>query len=150
MARARTSFQNASFAADLTAPLADLSTASEASEVAGRRLLLVGGESAALLFAFAILAAVSMRRDTESARRRLTWFGARRWQLSLFTGTEAAAVAVFGRPPGGPSGRWSARSLPRGPTPPWRMCSRIRRCRGQGWLRRRRSRSRSPSFWWPR
>jgi hypothetical protein len=96
VARARTSFQNASLAADLTAPLADLRTASEASEVAGRRLLLVGGESAALLFAFAILAAVSMRRDTESARRRLTWFGARRWQLSLFTGTEAAAVAVVG------------------------------------------------------
>ena len=96
VAQARTSFQNTSFAADLTAPLADLQTASEASEVAGRRLLLVGGESAALLFAFAILAAVSMRRDTEAARRRLTWFGARRWQLSLFTGTEAAAVAVVG------------------------------------------------------
>lgn len=96
VAQARTSFQNTSFAADLTAPLADLQTASEASEVAGRRLLLVGGESAALLFAFAILAAVSMRRDTDAARRRLTWFGARRWQLSLFTGTEAAAVAVVG------------------------------------------------------
>jgi hypothetical protein len=96
VARARTSFQDTSFAADLTAPLVDLQSASEASEVAGRRLLLVGGESAALLFAFAILAAVSMRRDTESARRRLTWFGARRWQLSLFTGTEAAAVAVVG------------------------------------------------------
>jgi len=96
VARARTSFQNTSFAADLSAPLVDLGAASEASEVAGRRLLLVGGESAALLFAFAILAAVSMRRDTESARRRLTWFGARRWQLSLFTGTEATAVAVVG------------------------------------------------------
>ena len=96
VAQARTSFQNTSFAADLTAPLADLQSASESSEVAGRRLLLVGGESAALLFAFAILAAVSMRRDTEAARRRLTWFGARRWQLSLFTGTEAAAVAVVG------------------------------------------------------
>ncbi|HZO09853.1 MAG TPA: hypothetical protein VFC77_10745, partial [Myxococcota bacterium] len=96
VAQARSSFQNTSFAADLTAPLADLQTASESSEVAGRRLLLVGGESAALLFAFAILAAVSMRRDTEAARRRLTWFGARRWQLSLFTGTEAAAVAVVG------------------------------------------------------
>jgi hypothetical protein len=96
VSQARTSFQNTSFAADLTAPLADLEEASEASEVAGRRLLLVGGESAALLFAFAILAAVSMRRDTEAARRRLTWFGARRWQLSLFTGIEAAAVAVAG------------------------------------------------------
>ena len=70
VAQARTSFQNTSFAADLTAPLADLQTASEASEVAGRRLLLVGGESAALLFAFAILAAVSMRRDTEAEDRK--------------------------------------------------------------------------------
>ena len=51
----------------------------------GRRLLLVGGEAAALLFAFAVLAARSMRRDLEAARRRLTWYGARRWQLRLLT-----------------------------------------------------------------
>jgi hypothetical protein len=96
VARARSSLQTLSSAFDLTAPVEELRDAAEASDVAGRRLLLVGGESAALLFAFAVLVAVSMRRDTEGARRRLTWFGARRWQLSLFTGAEAAAVALVG------------------------------------------------------
>ena len=81
---------------DLTAPVEELRAAADASEVAGRRLLLVGGESAALLFAFAVLVAVSMRRDSEAARRRLTWFGARRWQLSVFTGLEAVVVAAGG------------------------------------------------------
>lgn len=95
-ARARTELQTASSAFELTAPTDELRAAAEASEVAGRRLLLVGGESAALLFAFAVLAAVSMRRDTDAARRRLTWFGARRWQLSVFTGMEAVVVAVGG------------------------------------------------------
>ncbi len=95
-ARARSTLQTASSAFDLTAPLEELRVAAEASDVAGRRLLLVGGQSAALLFAFAVLAAVSMRRDTDAARRRLTWFGARRWQLSLFTGMEAAVIAVGG------------------------------------------------------
>ena len=37
-----------------------------------------------------------MRRDSEDARRRLTWFGARRWQLSVFTGLEAVVVAAGG------------------------------------------------------
>src|SRR5688572_14936292 len=96
VARARSSLQTLSSAFDLTAPIEELRDAAEASDVAGRRLLLVGGESAALLFAFAVLVAVSMRRDMEGARRRLTWFGARRWQLSLFTGAEAAAVALVG------------------------------------------------------
>ena len=66
------------------------------ADVAGRRLLLVGGEAAALLFAFAVLAARSMRRDLEAARRRLTWYGARRWQLRLLTLTESATVALVG------------------------------------------------------
>ncbi len=95
-ARARSALQTTSSSFELTAPVEELRAAAEASDVAGRRLLLVGGESAALLFAFAVLAAVSMRRDTEAARRRLTWFGARGWQLSLYTGAEAAAVALAG------------------------------------------------------
>ncbi len=96
VARARSELQTASSSFELTAPVEELRSAAEASDVAGRRLLLVGGESAALLFAFAVLAAVSMRRDTEAARRRLTWFGARRWQLSLFTGMEAMVIALGG------------------------------------------------------
>ncbi|HEU4449041.1 MAG TPA: FtsX-like permease family protein [Gaiellaceae bacterium] len=96
VARARSTLQGGSSPFDVAAPVEELRSAAEASEVSGRRLLLVGGESAALLFAFAVLAAVSMRRDVAAARRRLTWFGAERWQLSLFTATEAAAVALAG------------------------------------------------------
>ena len=105
-ARARSQLQTASSSFELTAPVEELRAAAEASDVAGRRLLLVGGESAALLFAFAVLAAVSMRRDTDAARRRLTWFGARRWQLSLFTGMEAAVIAV-----GGTAAGWALGTL---------------------------------------
>ena len=78
------------------APVEELRATERSATVAGRRLLLVGGEAAALLFAFAVLAARSMRRDLEAARRRLTWYGARRWQLRLLTGAESAAVALVG------------------------------------------------------
>src|SRR4051812_50002914 len=33
------------------------------------------------LLAFTVLAAAALRRDVTDARRRLTWFGARRWQV---------------------------------------------------------------------
>jgi hypothetical protein len=56
----------------------------------------VGGEGAALLLAFTILAARGMRRDLEAARRRLTWAGAQRWQLRLLNGLESSAVALVG------------------------------------------------------
>ena len=80
----------------MQAPVEELRATERSATVAGRRLLLVGGEAAALLFAFAVLAARSMRRDLEAARRRLTWYGARRWQLRLLTVTESAIVAVAG------------------------------------------------------
>ena len=73
------------------APVEELRAMEHDATVAGRRLLLVGGEAAALLFAFAVLAARTMRRDLEAARRRLTWYGARRWHLRLLTVTESAA-----------------------------------------------------------
>ena len=94
--RARSSLQTASSSFEVTAPVEELREAREASEVSGRRLLLIGGEAAALLFAFAVLAAVSMRRDVEAARRRLTWYGARRWQLSTLVGAEAGVAALVG------------------------------------------------------
>ena len=74
----------------------ELREVERAANVAGTRLLLVGGEGAALLLAFTILAARGMRRDLEAARRRLTWFGAQRWQLWLLSGLESSAVAVVG------------------------------------------------------
>ena len=69
----RSALQAKSLRFDLTAPVAELRAANEAGKVAGRRLLLIGGEAAALLLAFAVLAATGLRRDTEAQWRRLTW-----------------------------------------------------------------------------
>jgi hypothetical protein len=76
------------------APSDTLASAASQSDVAARRLLLLGGEGGALLIAFTVLAAAALRRDVSDARRRLTWFGARRWQIELFTLAESAAVAT--------------------------------------------------------
>ncbi|MDX6486911.1 MAG: hypothetical protein QOF43_2064, partial [Gaiellaceae bacterium] len=73
-----------------------LTNAAGSSRVAARRLLLLGGEGGALLLAFTILAASALRRDATDARRRLTWFGARRWQVELFTLAESIALAALG------------------------------------------------------
>ena len=94
--RARAALAGDSIGFSVQAPVEELRATEKSATVAGRRLLLVGGEAAALLFAFAVLAARSMRRDLEAARRRLTWYGARRWQLRLLTVTESAIVAVAG------------------------------------------------------
>src|SRR5205085_2803750 len=81
---------------EVTAPNDALTTAAGSSRAAARRLLLLGGEGGALLLAFTILAAAALRREAADARRRLTWFGARRWQVELFTLTESTALAAFG------------------------------------------------------
>ncbi len=79
----------------VTAPTETLTEAAGSSRAAARRLLLLGGEGGALLLAFTTLAAAALRRDVTDARRRLTWFGARRWQVELFTLAESTAVAAF-------------------------------------------------------
>jgi hypothetical protein len=94
--RARVELARSSSSFAVEAPVEELRAAERAANVAGTRLLLVGGEGAALLLAFTVLAARGMRRDLEAARRRLTWFGAQRWQLWLLSGLESAAVAVGG------------------------------------------------------
>jgi len=94
--RAQSTLRGHSLFLDLSAPVAELAAARETGQVAGRRLLLVGGQVAALLLAFAVLAAVGMRRDVEAAGQRLTWFGGRRWQVHLVTVAETAAVALLG------------------------------------------------------
>ena len=80
----------------VVAPTDQLAAATASSRAASRRLLLLGGEGAALLLAFTILAAAALRRDVTDARRRLTWFGARRWQVELHTLAESCALAVTG------------------------------------------------------
>ena len=74
---------------DLVAPVEELREAQATSRAAGRRLGIVGGEAAALLFAFALLAAMTLRTDLAAARRRLAWYGARGWQLALLTVAES-------------------------------------------------------------
>jgi FtsX-like permease family len=94
--RARAGLQSQSSLWAVTFPEQELRAAERDATVAGRRLLLVGGEAAALLVAFAVLAAGALRRDLAAARRRLTWHGARRWQGALLTGTECAVVGFGG------------------------------------------------------
>ncbi|MDQ3859925.1 MAG: hypothetical protein M3327_16045 [Actinomycetota bacterium] len=81
---------------DVTAPVQELSAASHAAGVASTRLLLIGGQAAALLLAFAVLAAVALRPDVEATTRRLVSFGARRSQLLVLSAVETAALALVG------------------------------------------------------
>jgi hypothetical protein len=92
--RAALASRSGSFA--VTAPEEELRAAERRANVAGGRLLLVGGEAAALLLAFALLAARGRSRDLAGAHTRLTWYGARRWQLVLLSSVESAIVAVAG------------------------------------------------------
>ena len=111
-----------SYAFQVTAPTEALATASGASKVAARRLLLLGGEGGALLLAFTILAAGSLRRDVGDARRRLTWFGARRWQVELFTLAECTALAAAGTVVGWAVGGAAAAAIAgRAGSPAWQV-----------------------------
>jgi hypothetical protein len=96
VARARSELQSVTTSFDLVAPIEELREAQATSRAAGRRLGIVGGEAAALLFAFALLAAMTLRTDLAAARRRLAWYGARGWQLALATVAESGAIAVAG------------------------------------------------------
>ncbi len=116
--RARSELEAGAPAFDLVAPVSQLDEAAESGEVAGTRLLLIGGQAAALLLAFTVLAAVGARRDLEAARRRLTWFGARRWQVVLFSAAEPAAVAVVGTVGGWLAGAGIATALARATSSP--------------------------------
>ena len=93
---ARSVLQAEAFGFALSAPTDDLLAAADSSRVAGRRLLLLGGEAVALLLAFAVLVAARLRRDVEAARDRLLSSGVRRWQSGLEVAVEAAAMAVAG------------------------------------------------------
>ena len=94
--RARSALVAESPLFDLTAPTDRLEAADSAGTVGARRLLLLGGEAAAALLAFTLLAAAALRRDVDEAWNRLTWAGARSWQLALLVAAESAIVAVGG------------------------------------------------------
>ena len=94
--RARSELQAETISFDLIAPLDELRDAQDASRRAGHRLALVGGQAAVLVFAFAILAAATLRGDLHAARRRLAWHGGRSWQAALLTGVETLGLATAG------------------------------------------------------
>jgi hypothetical protein len=94
LARARTSLEARSFRYDLRAPEAALDEAGTRSRIAGRRLLLVGGQAVVMLLAFVLLAGSRLRRGARAAARRLEWSGASWWQIRLAALAEAAVVAV--------------------------------------------------------
>jgi hypothetical protein len=96
VARARSQLRSRSLFLDVGAPTDELGAAGRDARVAGERLLLLGGQAAALVLAFALLAAGGLRTDAEAAAQRLTWFGARRWQLGLLAGLEALVLALAG------------------------------------------------------
>jgi hypothetical protein len=78
----------------LSAPLDQLTAIQARAGVAGDRLLVIGGDAAVLLAAFAVLAATRLRRETDAAWRRLEWFGARRSQLLTLSGAESGLTAA--------------------------------------------------------
>ena len=106
----------------VTAPTQQLTSAAASSTAAARRLLLLGGEGGALLLAFTILAAAALRRESSDARRRLVWFGARRFQVELFTLLESLLLASLGTVAGWVAGGAAAAAIAsRAGSPPWQV-----------------------------
>jgi hypothetical protein len=92
--RAEASLAARSDVLQVTAPLDELRAARATSRAGARRLLLLGGQAAVLLLAFALLAASSLAADADASDRRLTWLGAPAWQRRLTAGVEAAVLAL--------------------------------------------------------
>jgi hypothetical protein len=92
--RASTELEASSPNFSLTAPTVALADAGTKSRIAGRRLLLVGGQAVVLLLAFVLLAATRLRRGARASARRLDSFGATGVQTRLAALAEAALVVV--------------------------------------------------------
>ncbi|HZO63219.1 MAG TPA: FtsX-like permease family protein [Gaiellaceae bacterium] len=92
--------QTVLYAADsafrLSSPDDRLLDATHRGSIAARRLILVGGETSALLLGFAIIAAIGLRRGLAGERRRLLARGARRWQAWLALAAEVGAMTLTG------------------------------------------------------
>jgi hypothetical protein len=76
----RAVIQESSFGFEVSAPVGELESAHEASQVATRRLLLLGGQASALFLAFLVVVASRFRPEVDALRRRLAWAGLPRWQ----------------------------------------------------------------------
>jgi hypothetical protein len=78
------------------APLSVLDELDRRGTVARRRLLLVAGEGAALIVAFAAFAAATRRRDRERAEEQLATFGASRAQIAVARAAEVVLPTAAG------------------------------------------------------
>ena len=78
----------------LIAPTAAIADAGAKSRIAGRRLLLVGGQAVVMLLAFVLLVATRLRREAQASRNRLESFGATSGQTASAALAEAAIVVV--------------------------------------------------------
>jgi hypothetical protein len=94
--QARTDLESSSFGFGVSAPTDELRAAASDAKVAGRRLLLLGGEAVALLLAFAVLVGARLRRDVDATRGRLAGAGVRGWQTGLVVVLESLAAALAG------------------------------------------------------
>jgi hypothetical protein len=92
--RASTELEASSPNYSLTAPTVALADAGAKARVAGRRLLLVGGQAVVLLLAFVLLAATRLRRGARASAGRLDSFGATGTQTRLAALAEASLVVV--------------------------------------------------------
>lgn len=92
--RARTRLAASSLNFGLAAPTVELATAGAKARIAGRRLLIVGGQAVVLLLAFVLLAATRLRRGARASAQRLDSLGATGWQTRLAALAEAALVVV--------------------------------------------------------
>ena len=96
VANGETALQLHDSAFGVVAPVDQVLAARDSGQAAARRILLVGGEAAALVLAFAVLAAAGLRRDVEAERQRLEHHGASRSQSSLLALAEAGIAATLG------------------------------------------------------
>jgi hypothetical protein len=92
--RAQSQLEQATDLFTVSGPTDAIAATRATGRVAGERLLILGGDAAVLLLGFAVLASTRLRRDQLAVRRRLTWFGARRWQILLVAATEVVAVTL--------------------------------------------------------
>src|SRR5215207_2262484 len=95
-ARARVELQGRSPGYDLVAPAEELRAARERTQVGARRLLLLGGQGAALLLGFAAFASTRLRRPSQESGLRLTLLGVPLWQRGLVVATQAVLLTVLG------------------------------------------------------
>jgi hypothetical protein len=80
----------------LSGPDAALTDARAKGRISAQRMVLIGGEVSTLLFGFALVCAIGLRRGLAAERRRLLERGARRPQLWLAVGAEVSAMSVAG------------------------------------------------------